>query len=409
MQWYVIEPLDILLFREAKPFAPGEGAWAKSLFPPLPTTVFQALRSIADKAHELQFCGTFLLCDKPGEKPQIYLPTPKDLLAVTIKLDKEEEEFASNSTKSQTWDRLTCLEPLNREDPQWKHLGFDLDYFPENGISPMVTPVLSTPGNTGQSANGSQKEYITGSPYSWMKAEALIKYLQGETLTNREDFHDDPWSKQVLSHIQMEGGQRQVKSKNGYFTEVAIRLKTHWKLIAAVNTNLPLSTVRLGGEGHRALVYPLKDIFNNSGDERKKENFDNLQKDVLDKLKTFQEPSDISNKAYLLTPGLAQIHQKEMIYGVYPYYWQEILAGCVSDKSLLWGGKSPFAKTPMLPQRAFVVPGTVYRFKDGFQSKLSPSNQESWQQLLPLAPGKAKWLETLYSLNYGMLLWNQNP
>lgn len=38
MQWYVIEPLDILLFREAKPFSPGEGAWAKSIFPPVPTT-----------------------------------------------------------------------------------------------------------------------------------------------------------------------------------------------------------------------------------------------------------------------------------------------------------------------------------------------------------------------------------
>ena len=46
MYWYAIEPLDVLLFREAKPFSPGEGSWAKGLFPPLPSTVFQALRSI---------------------------------------------------------------------------------------------------------------------------------------------------------------------------------------------------------------------------------------------------------------------------------------------------------------------------------------------------------------------------
>jgi CRISPR-associated protein Cmr3 len=46
MKWYAIAPLDVLLFREAKPFSPGEGAWAKGIFPPLPTVVFQALRSV---------------------------------------------------------------------------------------------------------------------------------------------------------------------------------------------------------------------------------------------------------------------------------------------------------------------------------------------------------------------------
>lgn len=33
LYWYVIEPLNVLLFRESKPFSPGAGSWAKGLFP----------------------------------------------------------------------------------------------------------------------------------------------------------------------------------------------------------------------------------------------------------------------------------------------------------------------------------------------------------------------------------------
>ncbi|NJO86033.1 MAG: hypothetical protein HC818_05105 [Synechococcaceae cyanobacterium RM1_1_27] len=45
LHWYALDPIDVLLFRESKPFSPGEGSWAKGLFPPMPTTIFQALRS----------------------------------------------------------------------------------------------------------------------------------------------------------------------------------------------------------------------------------------------------------------------------------------------------------------------------------------------------------------------------
>lgn len=415
MEWYVIEPIDILLFRETKPFSPGEGAWAKSIFPPVPTTVFQALRSLVDKAQKLEFFGAFLLHHELGGTPEIFLPTPKDLLSVSTKQIYEEETVSKNKT-AKKWERLTYLEPLNRQDPKWQHLGFDPEHFPDGGISPMVTPVLSATANNPKSQNSPTEEYISGYPNPWIKAQALIKYLKGANLTykcNGKDFHSDPWQKQVLSHIQMAANQRQVKSENGYFTEVAVRLHKHWKLIAAVNTKLPSSIVRLGGEGHQALVYPLKDLFNNADknnkkDNNKKHNFDDFQESVLQELESFRKPTNTSNKAYLLTPGLAQTQPEKMIYGVYPYYWQEILAGCVSDRPLLWGGKSRYVKTPMSPQRAYVAPGAVYRFKDNYE-KLSETDKKSLQQLLPLpqAEVKEKWLQTLCSLNYGTLLWNR--
>jgi len=81
LYWYALEPMDVLLFRESKPFSPGEGSWAKGLFPPMPTTIFQALRSAlpytSDKARNLKFLGPFLL----DEQDTLWLPAPKDLLA----------------------------------------------------------------------------------------------------------------------------------------------------------------------------------------------------------------------------------------------------------------------------------------------------------------------------------------
>jgi len=40
-----IEPLDVLLFRESKPFSGGEDHLARSVFPPPPSTIYAALRS----------------------------------------------------------------------------------------------------------------------------------------------------------------------------------------------------------------------------------------------------------------------------------------------------------------------------------------------------------------------------
>ncbi|NJM21495.1 MAG: CRISPR-associated protein [Richelia sp. RM2_1_2] len=389
MQFYIIEPLDILLFREAKPFSPAEGSWAKGIFPPLPITVFQALRSTIDASESennrrFQFIGPFLLYEEPGEKPELWLPTPKDLLCINTKKNDDEQEEISESNykdKSIEWERLVCLQPLDCNHEIWSSLGFDLEYFPENGLVPMIPPTASPLEANATSLNHrSHNEYISGRPQPWIKASALVKYLQGESLIDASDFHHDPWSLQVLSHIQMQSDKRQVKTEDGYFTEVAVRLHKYWKLVAGIDTQIEETTVRLGGEGHRALVYPLDEL------------------PMWDEIQSFAETSDSKgNKAYLVTPGLAQSHPTELIYGVFPYAWREQLLGCVSDRPILYGGKSVYQKRPMLPQRAFVPPGTVYRFQRDFQ--------QCSQSVLPSVGGK--WLQTLQSLNYGKLLWSR--
>lgn len=92
------------------------------------------------------------------------------------------------------------------------------------------------------------------------------------------------------------------------------------------------------------------------------------------------------------------------MYGVYPTSWKDNLNGCVSDRPLLWGGVSTIQRKEqdkefaLLPQRAFVPPGTVYLFDK------TPQQAE---HLLPNVGGN--WLTTFQQLNYGKLLWGQRP
>jgi CRISPR-associated protein Cmr3 len=363
MYWYSIEPLDVLLFREAKPFSPSEGSWAKGQFPPLPITVFQSLRSALEqyqqKNRDLEFLGSFLL----DQDDNLWLPTPKDLLAVSKRRINEEAGGDDLDEKTNDWHRIERLQPI--EEKVRKYIPFDSDE-----LKPMVTPSIKP------------DEFICGRPQPWIKADALIQYLQGETLTNSKNFHEDPWNVQILPHIRMQSGTRQVRDEEGYFTEVAIRLRSGWRLVAAISAKLEQMVVRLGGEGHRALISSLPDF------------------QPWRNLATYEQPKDGSNFAYLLTPGIAE--KQPALYGVYPINWQENLSGCVSDRPLLWGGVSTIQRKEqdkefaLLPQRAFVPPGTVYLF-----DKIPPQTD----YLLPLTGGN--WLTTFKQLNYGKLLWGQ--
>jgi CRISPR-associated protein Cmr3 len=359
----------VLLFREAKPFSPGEGSWAKGQFPPSPLTVFQALRSTLtiskNTDRDLQFLGVFLL----DQNNEIWLPTPKDLIAVGEKQETEEDNLDEHSSN---WHRTSRLIPADQNEDTWKHLCFDNENLP-----PMVAPKINS------------DEFICR-PETWIKFSALKQYLQGENPNNTKDFTEEPWGVQILPHTQMQENSRQVKDSEGYFTEVAIRLKPNWRLVAGINIKISSQVVRLGGEGHRILITPLTN-FSAGNELINNFNFDG---------------NTNHNFAYLLTPGLAEV--EPYFYGVYPSNWQKILKGCVSDRPLLLGGVSSIQRClfnaenkgspefSLLPQRAFVPPGTVYLFNT------KPAN---CQQLLP--ENNSGWLQTFKTLNYGKLLWGK--
>ncbi|QDZ41602.1 CRISPR-associated protein (plasmid) [Euhalothece natronophila Z-M001] len=377
MQWYTMTPLDVLLFRESKPFTPGDGSWAQGQFPPLPTTVFQALRSALpvyeESQRDLEFLGPFLM----DEENTLWLATPQDLLCIGEKSSEETPEDEYEDT-ADTWQETVRLIPNTSEvlvnentslSQAWQYLKSSQSF------AVMVPPPLN------------ENQFICGRPQPWIKAEALLDYLQGKSLSDPNAFHADPWSSQVLPHIHMETGKRQVKAEEGYFTEVATRLHPGWRLVMACSANIEEETViRLGGEGHRALLSAI------------------APPSVWKQLEELNTPDSDRNCAYVLTPGLAQRIPHEPIYGTYPYYWQEALESYVSDRALLWGGVSQIQRQTkgetefsLLPQRAFVPPGTLYQFRE------LPERTDS---LLP--PQGGVLLHTLQQLNYGKLLWGKN-
>ena len=379
--WYTLMPLDVLLFREAKPFVPGAGSWAKGLFPPMPITVFQAMRSIGQdyreakskeeaeqlKLRDLTFLGPFLL---DGDNT-LWLPTPKDLVCLYPQGERDRKQ------SSDTWISLQRLQPATLDDPAWEHLGF-----PENQLAPMV---LSTPSDSDRA----------GQPQPWIQAAALKFYLDNELEKIKpEHFCENPWDVQILPHIQMQADTRQVLQEDGYFTEVAIRLKPGWKLVVAMSGQKEIAeqVIRLGGEGHRAIVNSLQP---ESG---------SLLEQQLAWL--LSEPPAPGGNAvtYLLTPGLAQVEVNQPLYGVRPHQWKGCLLGCATDRALLWGGVSKVERKNLgneefglIPQRAFVPPGTVY--------VLRSLESTTIDRLLP--SGQANWQQTFRNLNYGKLLWGK--
>ncbi len=397
MQWYSMTPLDILLFREAKPFTPGEGSWAEGLFPPLPSTVFQALRSALpeyqQRQRDLEFLGPFLM----DEEQTLWLPTPKDLLCIGHKASNQQDIPEDNyEDTAESWEYTDRLIPNTADVLQSNNTPLNQSWQYLIGSQPlavMVPPPLN------------ENQFISGRPNPWMKAEALVKYLQGQPLSDPNEFHDDPWDVQVLPHIQMNEGERQVKSEQGYFTEVATRLHPGWQLVMACNAQIEEKTVvRLGGESHRALLQPI------------------APPSMWDELESFATADSDRKCAYLLTPGLAQKVPDEPIYSIYPYYWESILQGCISERPVMWGGVSQIerkvSKTSrdekpndqqatealqkqdpefaLLPQRGFVPPGSIYHF-----------NELPDETNLLLPPQGGVWLETFQKLNYGKLLWGE--
>ena len=71
MYWYTLTPLDVLMLRDAKPFSPGERAWASSSFLPNGHTIAGALRGLLGEKANLTIRGP-LLC----HNLTLYLPRP---------------------------------------------------------------------------------------------------------------------------------------------------------------------------------------------------------------------------------------------------------------------------------------------------------------------------------------------
>jgi len=343
MHWYTLTPLDVWMFRDAKPFSPSERAWAATTFPPSGHTLAGALRSLKDI--DFRILGPFLCHDET-----LHFARPYHYIGKVP---------------------LTPI-PWLKNSP-WQHALIDRDV-----PAPLVAPGQKQQELLKQQEDNKQKirQLL---PYS-----ALLALLQGQS-PGREwlrlaDELESPWSIENRPHNAMQTGHRQVKDEEGFFTEKVVRLHPGWSLAIAVNQVLPETTVRLGGEGHRALLQKAPGLADQwrKLQEQSQSNFGRRDR-VL---------------AYLATPGVFERAREgmQMRCRAWPWEWKtDTLVSVATEKpipiSTFIRGEDKDKNPISLPgPQVFAAPsGTVYYLEAPqplFQdSATAPSHVQRWRKL----------------------------
>jgi CRISPR-associated protein Cmr3 len=258
MSWFTLSPLDVLMFRDAKPFSPGERAWAKGGFPPTGHTIAGAILAHLQQQVTLRLRGPFLCLHE-----KLYCPRPLHLY------------------------QGSPMVPVN-----WLP---ETDAYHQCVWDPTRPAPLIAPGIPPTSASAKDK----GPDY--LPAQAVLRAQKGEPWDLSEGVQK-PWETEIRPHNTLQTGTRQVKDSAGYFVETCIRLQPGWSLAVAIEVFNPTTqhwdplpikestALRLGGEGHRAMMDSCP---------------------VLEK--EWQQLQDLSRKiqqssnpclAYLVTPGV---------------------------------------------------------------------------------------------------------
>ncbi|MFW6358502.1 MAG: type III-B CRISPR module-associated Cmr3 family protein [Chroococcales cyanobacterium] len=363
MYWYKLTPLDLLLFRDAKPFTPGERAWAGSVFPPNGHTLAGAIRSLLGEKATLQLSGPFFCYSNT-----LYFPRPLGFLQTTplFPLDW----LPDSSLTQALWDtsRPSPLAPSKLDELE------KVDAKSNKNRQYLPSYVVETYLATG-----------TISPEDWQ-----VKHL-GENC---------PWGVETRPHNTMKEGTRQVKDADGYFVENGIRMKPHWGLAIAVDQALPTpETMRLGGEGHQVLVESCPEL-GEQWDKIKARSDQNFQK---------------RDRAigYLVTPGVFERirNRGQAKCRSWPWEWKLAhtsnpnqtpgeLVGVASDRAVpistrLRDKDDPHQSIPA-PQVFAAPPGSQY-----YLNQPQPLFQDQ-----PEAPPKVqRWRQ----LGYSELLWLNSP
>jgi CRISPR-associated protein Cmr3 len=351
MTWYRMVPLDILLFRDAKPFTPGERAWASSTFPPTGDAIAGAVRGLLSEKVDLNITGPFL-CRQIGATQTLYLPRPLG--------------FAGDRS-------LVPLPWLEAEQ-----LKFD-----ETAPAPLMMAF--------EERQTSASDEIQAAPQyrQFLPADVVATYLRSGVIPQQDwecqcPSESQPWTMESRSHNSIEPGTKQVKAESGYFVENAVRLHADWSIAFQLDRDLEDgSTLRLGGEGHRVLI------------ER------------CDELETqWQQIESISRQnfagggksiAYLVTPGIFERPiNGEVLCRAWPWEWK---LAQVSNPNQTAGELVSVATGRSVPING-INKAQVFAASPGSNYYLN--RPQVLYQSLETSPRRAKrWRE----LGYSELLW----
>lgn len=279
--WYTITPLDVLLFRDAKPFTSGERAWATSVFPPSGHTIAGAIRSMIDR--EIKLIGPFLCYHDT-----LYFSSPLNFVNT---------------------DRLVPL-AWHTQHPLSEQIIWD-----ESQPNPLVMP----PKDLTESA----QQQVTEPPKyrQYLPVDAIESFLKTGNIS-KESFtipgqeakdlnsEQQPWKIETRSHNAIDAQTKQIKDNGGYFIENAIRLLPNWKIAIGLDLDIPTpAAIRLGGEGHRAILQECPALHG--------------QWDQIANLSATNFKSTERSLAYLITPGIFERNQNNRaICRSYPWEWK---------------------------------------------------------------------------------------
>lgn len=373
--WYALSPLDILMFRDAKPFSPGVRAWASGQFPPSGHAIAGALRSLLAPGEQtglrVDLTGPFF-CHSDRDREVLYLPKPMGYVG----------------------DRSLSPLPWLNESPLAKHGRWDRR---------LPAPLTLAGGDRqGEDNNGEDgpkdRKYL---PLPVIQAYLEKGFIHQDALKLPAEELEQPWTEEVRAHNAIAPGTRQVKDEDGYFIETAVRLREGWSLAIGVDrsTHGALdrfkdgAIVRLGGEGHRVFLRRAKGL-DDFWAALKRQSDHNFQ----------QQGRAI---AYLVTPGIFERRRRtasqpegHATCQAWPWHWKTLqqggpLAGVATAKPQAIAGrvreKDNCHSSIPAPQVFAAAPGSQYYL----EKPMSPF-QES---------GADHRINRWRSLGYSELLW----
>ena len=408
MFWYKITPLDVLLFRDAKPFSPGERAWAGSVFPPPGHAIAGAIRGLLQETVEIELTGSFLCRDQT-----LYFPSPL------------------------SYDEGNLLVPLNWDENHHLHNVLQSD---PSKPKPLVRASWN-PRRKNNSARGEEKQYRSYLPTEVIKAYlATGKIEETEWQGTKDEL--EPWIEETRSHNSIEDGTRQVQDESGYFVENTIRLTEGWGLAIGIKVigiegdsnktkeelnskleKLESVVLRLGGEGHQVLMQRC-DNLGKQWDELQGISNSNRDRalELWEQTKDSQKPPESLCLAYLVTPGVFERRDKIKktnlaLCSPHPWEWKFAehpnpnqskgsLVSFVTDRAIPIScrmRKEEDNSSRAAPQVFAAPPGTVY-----YLEKPPHQYQNDKDQTVALfqeSTEAKKRVRRWHRLGYSQLLW----
>jgi CRISPR-associated protein Cmr3 len=360
MYWYTLTPLDVLMFRDAKPFSPTERAWAGSVFPPHGHTLAGALRGLlGEKVTFQRLQGPFL-----AYQETLYLPAPLNYVG------------------------SECLTPSSwLKDHPCQYMKWD----PDRPAPLVLAKRQPSPEPNSTEPEKQWRQYLC--------FEAIERLLKGESAQeNHWRYYPEhgerkqPWTIETRPHNTIETETRQVQQADGYFVEKAIRLDQDWSI--AIGSDRQLETpgiMRLGGEGHRVLVEASEALAK--------------QWQTLQDLSQANFNQGGQSLAYLATPGVFERRRRDRTVQCksWPWEWKLAHKGKGNPLVSVATAKAMPISSRMrsvdqgkesipAPQVFAAPPGSVY-----YLERPLPLFQD-----LPIAPnGVKRWRQ----LGYSELLW----